>query len=408
MKKDGGMKLAVVLVLLIVAVILSIKPIKEHTKLGLDLQGGAHVVLQAIPDEGQAITSDDMDKLASIMRKRVDEFGVTEPTIQKEGSDRLIIELAGVADPDKAIALLGKTAKLEFVGPDGVVILTGSELKNAAAQYDQSGKPEVALEFSDEGSKKFGKATARFVGEPISIYLDGKLIEKATVENAILSGKAVISGGFNTVDEALETAALLRGGALPVNMEIMGKRTVGPVLGQESLQKSFYAAMVGMVLLCIFMIAYYRLPGVIALVSLVVYSLILIWVIIAIKATLTLPGIAGFILSIGMAVDANIIIYERIKEELRAGKSLMAGIESGFKRAFIAVFDSNTTTILAAVVLFYLGTGSVQGFAIILAIGNLASMFTAVVFTRTLLRWTASIPSFNNKWLYGGLSGKEK
>ncbi len=400
MKKNGGLKIAVVLVLIILAAALSINPIKTQTNLGLDLQGGAHVVLQAIPDEGQTITDDDMTKLTAIMRKRIDEFGVTEPTIQREGSDRLIVEMAGIDDPDKAIELLGKTAKLEFIGPDGVVILSGSDLKNATASYDQqTGQPQINLEFTDEGTKKFGNATARFIGQQIGIYLDGELIQNPVVQEAILNGQARISGGFATIDDALNSAALLRGGALPVNMEIMSKRTVGPILGAESLQKSFYAALVGLVLLCIFLIAYYRLPGAIAIISLVVYSLIVIWIINLINATLTLAGIAGFILSIGMAVDANIIIYERIKEELKAGKSLSAGIEAGFKRAFSTILDSNITTLIAAAVLFYLGTGTIKGFAVILAIGIIASMFTAIIFTRSLLRWTSTLVS--NKKLYG-------
>ncbi|MEG1501154.1 MAG: protein translocase subunit SecD, partial [Clostridiales bacterium] len=235
----------------------------------------------------------------------------------------------------------------------------------------------------------------------IGIYLDGVLIQNPNVKQPIMDGAAEISGGFASFDEASNTAALLRGGALPVDIEVLSKRTVGPSLGQDSLDKSIKAAVIGMALLLLFMIGYYRLPGLLANVSLVVYSLLLLWALSLLHATLTLPGIAGFVLSIGMAVDANIIIYERLKEELKSGKSLIASIDAGFKRAFWTIFDSNITTLIAALVLFKFGTGSVQGFALTLSIGLVVNMFTAIFFTRGMLRWMASIKSFSNKKLYG-------
>lgn len=401
MNRGSGIKLLAVILIIAAGIYFSINPIKNQAKLGLDLQGGAHVVLQAIPDEGKKVTDDDMVKLTAIMRQRVDEFGVSEPIIQREGDDRLIVELAGVDNPDEAIDLLGRTAKLEFIDPSGNVVVSGADLKDAKAYIEpNSGQAEISLEFTPAGTEKFGAATARLVGQPLSIVLDGKVIQAPNVNEPIMNGQARITGGF-TFEEASKNAALLRGGALPVNVEIMEKRTVEPTLGQDSLDKSFQAGIYGVLAVLIFMIFYYRLPGVLANIALALYMLIELWVLNLLNVTLTLPGIAGILLSVGMAVDANVIIFERIKEELRAGKSLMAAIDAGFKRAFVAIFDSNVTTLIAAAVLFYFGTGSIKGFAVTLSIGILASMLTAIAFTRIILRWTANIKAFKNKKLYG-------
>ncbi|MDD4751841.1 MAG: protein translocase subunit SecD [Desulfitobacteriaceae bacterium] len=401
MNRGSGIKLLLIVILIAAAVYFSLDPIKNRTNLGLDLQGGAHVVLQAIPNEGEEITDSDMVKLTAVMRNRVDEFGVTEPIIQPAGNDRLIIELAGVDNPDKAIEILGRTAQLEFRDPAGQVVVTGADLKDAQARIDSvSGQAEISLEFTSEGAKKFGSATARLVDQPISIVLDGTVIQSPNVDEPIMNGQARITGGF-TFEQAAENAALLRGGALPVNVEIMEKRTVGPTLGKDSLDKSFTAGMYGILVVLIFMIAYYRLPGVLANVSLIFYILLVLWIHNLLHVTFTLPGIAGFLLSIGMAVDANVIIFERIKEELNTKKTLRAAIDSGFKRAFVAIFDSNVTTLIAAGVLFYFGTGSIKGFAVTLSIGIISSMFTAITLTRLLIKWTSDINLFKNKKLYG-------
>jgi preprotein translocase subunit SecD len=401
MNRGSGIKLLAVILLLAAGVYFSIGPIKDGAKLGLDLQGGAHVVLKAIPDEGKNITNDDMVKLTAIMRQRVDEFGVSEPIIQREGSDRLIVELAGVDNPDEAIELLGRTAKLEFQDPNGQVIVSGADLKDAKAYIEpNTGQAEISLEFTTAGAEKFGAATARLVGQPIAIILDGKVIQAPTVNEPILNGQARIKGAF-TFEEASQNAALLRGGALPVNVEIMEKRTVGPTLGRDSLDKSYQAAIYGIIAILVFMIGYYRLPGILANIALFLYMLIQLWVLNLLNVTLTLPGIAGILLSVGIAVDANVIIFERIKEELRTGKSLHASIDAGFKRAFVAIFDSNVTTLIAAAVLFYFGTGSIRGFAVTLSIGILASMLTAIAFTRIILRWASNIGFLKNKKLYG-------
>ncbi|MEG1661168.1 MAG: protein translocase subunit SecD, partial [Clostridiales bacterium] len=322
-----------------------------------------------------------------------------------EGEDRLIVELAGVDNPEQAIDIIGKTAQLQFRDPSGNVLLTGADLVDAKAQIN-SGEPkdkqnQVSLKFSEEGKKIFYDATAQFVGQIIYIYLDDEEISHPTVQNPIPNGEAVISGGFATFEEASTLAALLRGGSLPVEIKILSKDTVGPTLGSDSLSASLKAALIGFIILFACMILYYRLPGGWACISLVVYVLLLLWTLNLLHATLTLTSIAGFILSVGMAVDANIIIYERIREELHKGKSLKAGIEAGFKRAFITIFDSNVTTLLAAVVLYYFGTGTIKGFALTLSLGLIASMFTAIVFTRTMLRWTSDIDFLNKKKLYG-------
>lgn len=399
MKARSGIVFVAIILLIAAAVYFSIAPI-SGINLGLDLQGGASVLLQAVPDEGKSITADDMSKLMAVMRSRVDEFGVSEPVLQLEGTDRLHIELAGVDNPDRAIELLGKTAKLEFRDPLGVVLLDGADLTDAQAVITNN-EPSISLSFTNEGTKKFAAATTRLVGMNIDIYLDNVRISGGNVKEPILNGNASISGGNMTYQDAADTAALLRGGALPVSIEVLSKNTIGPTLGADSLDKSLLAMLIGLLLLAVFIIGYYRLPGVIACVSLTVYSLLLLWALKLIGATLTLPGIAGFVLSVGMAVDANIIIYERVKEELRAGKSLKAGIDAGFKHAFWTIFDSNLTTLLAALVLFKFGSGSIQGFAVTLSLGLIASMFTAITFTHYMLKLCANIKPFAKKALYG-------
>ena len=294
---------------------------------------------------------------------------------------------------------------MEFLDPYGTVLLTGAYLDDAYAQIDNTAavyeQNQVVLQFNNEGSEKFFNATAQFTGQVITITLDGEAISAPVVSGPISGGEAVISGGFDTFDEAADLAALLRGGALPVDLEILSQRTVGPTLGADSLSKSLEAALIGFILLFAFMILYYRVPGIWACLSLLVYALILLWVLNLINAVLTLTSIAGFILSVGIAVDANIIIYERIREELFRGKSLKAAIEAGFKRAFWTIFDSNITTLIAAVVLYNFGTGAIKGFALTLTIGIIASMFTAIVLTRQVLRLMSHSELLSNKKFYG-------
>ena len=396
--KKGGIWLTLFIVVLAAAVAGSLGYLRDNINLGLDLQGGAEVVLQALPEDGETVSSDDMEALKEIMRNRVDNIGVSEPIIQLEGDDRIIVQLAGVDNPDDAIEILGRTAKLEFVDPHGNVILTGADLSDAKGVRNQGATDPreenvISLQFNDEGTKAFADATSKYLGQKIAIYLDDELLIDATVQNVISNGQAQISGGY-TLEQAVAEAAVLKGGALPVDVDIMSKRTVGPSLGADSLQKSMYAGLIGMALLLLFIIVYYRLPGVVAALSLIVYTLILLWLMCWLHITLTLPGIAGVLLSIGMAVDANIIIYERLREELATDKSLAASITSAFRRALWTILDSNITTLLATLVLFQFGTGSVQGFAVTLAVGIVVSMFSALFITRYLLQWCAAVPAF--------------
>lgn len=403
MKSNGRLKLTLMIVLVLAIVAVSVTLVVKNPslfKLGLDLQGGVSVTLQAEPEEGQAVTDDDMQNLCDIMTKRVDEFGVAEPLIQIEGSDRIIVELAGLDDIQQAVEMLGTTAKLEFRDPNGNVILDGTDLKNAfVSQNSQTSGYEVALEFTPEGKEAFADATSKFIGQIIYIVLDDEVISDPVVQTAITDGNAVITH-IGDYDECAQLASLLRGGALPVDVSVIEERVVGPELGADSLHKSYIAIIYGVVAVFLFMIVYYRLPGVITCVSLLLYAAILFWVQCAINVTWTLPGIAAFLLSLGMAVDANIIIFERIKDELRKGRTITAAVSSGFQRAFKAILDSNVTTLIATVVLFYFGVSSIKGFAITLSIGVLASMFTAVVFTRYLLKLCAADNKLSKRSLY--------
>ena len=398
---NGRVGLVIIALLLIAAVSASVYLVSKNQNLmhlGLDLQGGVSVTLEAQPEEGAEITQDDMDKLSTIMSNRVNEFGIAEPLIQQEGSDRMIVELAGVTDSQEALDMLGKTAQLEFLDPNNNVILDGNDLQDAYVSQDQSGYV-VALEFTDEGAEKFADATTEFLGQVISISLDGTVISSPVVESAITDGRAVING-MADYDECAELASLLRGGALPVDVEVLEVRVVGPQLGSDSLSQSYVAILYGSAAIFLFMIIDYRLPGLLTCLSLLLYGLILFWVQSLINVTLTLPGIAAFLLSMGMAVDANIIIFERIKDELRHGKTLSAAVTSGFKRAFKAILDSNVTTLIATVVLFYFGVSSIKGFAITLSIGILASMFTAIVFTLFMLKMCVNDKVLSKRSLY--------
>lgn len=397
--RTGLIKLIAMLIAVGIVAYVAYQPIIHNLNLGLDLRGGVHVVMEAKERPGQKITDDTLKKTVGVLRNRVDRLGVKEPVIQTQGDRRVIIELAGVKDPNEAIRVIGKTAELQFIDENGKVWVTGRNLKDAKAGIDQEGQPKVDLTFDKEGAELFRKATKENLGKRIAIVLDKEIISQPVVRNEIPSGQAEISGGFESAKDAENLAVLLRSGALPVTLEMAQKWTVGPTLGSDSLAKSIKAGIIGLLAILIFMIGYYRLPGFLADISLVVYSILVLGVMALGKFTLTLPGIAGFLLSIGMAVDANIIIYERLKDELRAGKTLLAAVDAGFKRAFWTIFDSNLTTLIAAVILMYFGIGPIKGFAVTLAIGIVTSMFTAVVFTRWLLKWAAE--SFRNPKYYG-------
>lgn len=371
---------------------------------GLDLQGGTHIVMQAEDTEQNKVTPEAINQVINIMQKRVNEMGLTEPIIQREGARRIIIELPGEKDPKKAIETIGKTAVLEFKDEAGNVKLNGEDLKDAREQMGQNKQPVVSLQFSEEGGDKFARLTAANVGRHIGIYLDGELLTNPVVNEAITGGAAVITGQ-RTLEEAKDLAILLRSGALPVKVSVLEVRTVGPSLGQDSKDKSVLAFTIGLSLVVIFMLLIYRMSGFVADTALLVYVLILLGILYALNATLTLPSIAGIILSIGMAVDANVLIFERFKEEIAAGKILRIAVQSGFKRAFITIFDANMTVIITSCILFFLGSATVKGFAFSLGLGVAVSMFTAITVSRTLLMFLIDANWIHNPWWFGGSKG---
>jgi preprotein translocase subunit SecD len=404
---DNMTKFLVLVVAIVGAFGFFIKPLALTVKQGLDLQGGTHVVLQAVDTPSAKVDDDALNRSVKIIERRVNELGLTEPVIQRQGKDRIIVELPGVKDPEKAIAMLGRTALLEFKDMSGKTVMTGKDLKDSKATVGQNGKPVVGLDFSEEGGKKFALLTSQNIGKQISILLDGEVLTSPVVNEAITGGKAQISGSRN-VEEAERLAILLRSGSLPVQLQMLENRTVGPTLGQDSKDKSVKAFAIGLAGIFIFMAVYYRASGVVADIVLLLYTLLLLAIMRGLNATLTLPGIAGIILSIGMAVDANVLIFERFKEEVQSGKTLRSAIEAGFSRAFVTIFDSNITTIMAAAVLFYLGTGPIKGFAITLALGVVISMFTAITVTRYMLRFLVASNITSNPAFYGASSPKKE
>ena len=395
MRTNSLIKLLICLGAIVAVFVIFIRPLAHSIRQGLDLQGGTHVVLQAEDTDIAKVDEDAMQRVVSIMEKRINELGLTEPIIQREGERRVIIELPGIKDPDKAIETIGKTAMLEFKDDSGNTLLTGTDLKDAqAAMNQQNGQCVVNLEFSDEGAQKFADART------IAILLDGEILTNPVVREPILGGRAEISGQRD-LEEAQRLAVLLRSGALPVKVNIIETRTVGPSLGQDSKDKSEFAFVIGIAAVLVFMLLFYRLPGFIADISLMAYTLMLLGTLKGLDATLTLPGVAGIILSIGMAVDANVLIFEHFKEEFRLGKSIRLAMDAGFKRAFTTIFDSNITTIIAAGVLFLFGTGTIRGFAITLGLGVLLSMFTAITLTQFMLKLLVNAKVVESPSAYG-------
>lgn len=434
-KRKNWIKVVFILLLLAGALVvvwpgkgihIQIKPLKIDWKApdfkikeGLDLQGGTHIVYSADLSKIEGDKKEEaMDSLRKVIENRINAFGVSEPVIQttKLGSeDRLVVELPGVQNVQEAMDLIGKTAELEFkegntVDPTAMPQgfgLTGKDLRKATQTFDQNtNQPTVSIEFTDEGAKKFEEATARNVGKPIYIFLDGQILSYPKVNEKIAGGKAVITGQFD-IKEAKNLAIQLNAGALPVPVKIIEQRTVGATLGQEAIKKSLFAGIVGVVLVMIFMAFYYRLPGIMADVALILYTIFVLALFKIIGITLTLSGVAAFILSIGMAVDANVLIFERMKEELKGGKSLTSSLETGFKRAWTSIRDSNIASIITASVLFLFGSGIIKGFAVVLIIGVLTSMFTAVNVTKTLMRIVIKNKFLTSHKLYLGASKEQ-
>lgn len=364
---------------------------------GLDLVGGSSITFKAIPEEGADVNMDEaVEKAINIMRKRLDGMNQNEATVSKVGTDSIRIEIPGVTNPEDAVKTLGSTAKLVFQDSDGNVVVEGKDVKSAQAIYGQLNQNSVgsewyvSLEFNEAARASFADATERMAAKKadgtnyIAIKLDEDTISRPSVEQRIDDTNCVISGSFDEAG-AKELATLISSGQLPVAFEEKELRSVGASLGSDALRSSLMAGLIGVILVMVYMILLYRLPGFVSCLALVAYTAIFGVVLAATKITLSLPGIAGIILTIGMAVDSNVVIYERIKEELRTGKTLRASVQSGFNRAFTAILDANVTTLIASVVLWNFGTGSVQGFAKTLFIGVVISLFTALVVTRVLL-----------------------
>jgi preprotein translocase subunit SecD len=449
--------LAAILALTIAAAVVIVQ---VPTRLGLDLRGGSQLTIQVQPtDQIPQITERELEAVQRVVEGRVNGLGVSEAVVQIAGQDQLVVQLPGVSDPQQAERVLGGTAQLDFrkqkpntegqvqaiqqviqqaqvqqellrSSSDAEAIqknqealkqsrqtlaelfekteLTGDKLRDALARPlgVSSDAWEVVLEFNDQGGELFAQLTRDIAGtgRSIGIFLDDNLISAPVVDvqyaaTGITGGSAVISGNF-TAESARDLEIQLRGGALPLPVKVVENRTVGATLGRDSIERSLYAGIAGLILVLVFMAIYYRLPGVLADLALLIYA-VLTWAAYnLLGVTMTLPGIAGFILSIGMAVDANVLIFERTREELRAGKTLYRSVESGFYRAFSSILDSNVTTLIACAALFWFGAGLVKGFALTLAIGVLISMFTALTCSRTLLFFTIGFPQFRKPVLF--------
>lgn len=375
-------------------------------KLGLDLSGGSHLIYEAdtsgLPP---ADVSEAMSSLREVIERRINAFGVAEPLVQVErtglgagAKERLIIELPGVTNLAEAMAVIKVTPQLEFkvlpasqdltatATPEFVASgLTGRFLKHASVEFrPQAISPSISVEFNEEGSRLFAEITAGNVDRPVGIYLDGELISAPIVREPIRDGRAEISGQF-TVDEARALARNLNLGALPVPIALVSTETIGPTLGAEALAAGLRAGLLGLAVVAVFMILWYRLPGLVAVLALAIYAVLMLSIFKVFNVTLTAAGIAGFILSIGMALDANVLIFERLKEEIWAGKDIHQAIHEGFSRAWFAIRDSNLSSLISALVLFWFGTALIKGFALTLAMGIVVGMFTAIIVTRTFL-----------------------
>ncbi|MFQ5407180.1 MAG: protein translocase subunit SecD [Anaerolineales bacterium] len=390
---------------------------------GLDLQGGLQVLLEADVPESEQITAEAMDATITIIEQRVNGLGVTEPIVQAQGDRRVSIELPGVGNPAEAVDIIKETGLLEFVDvgqtplPAGTpvqtdlrlelqtgdanvadsnagseqiyhTVMTGAELREVGVGRDRLGQYAINFVLNSDGSTIFAEHTAANVGAYLAIVLDGKVISSPQIQGQITGGQGQISGRF-TVEEANQLALQLRYGALPVPLTVVNSRTVGPTLGQDSVRQSLTAGIIGFATVALFMLLYYRLPGFVAVLALAMYAAITFALFKLIPVTLTLPGIAGFVLSVGVAVDANILIFERMKEELRAGRRLALAVDEGFARAWPSIRDSNISTLITCTILFWFGNtfgaSIVKGFALTLAIGVGVSLFTAILATRTLL-----------------------
>lgn len=369
---------------------------------GLDLRGGTHLVYEAdMSGIAEADRSQALQSVLDVLDRRINSLGATEPVLQTtkiNNTDGILIELPGIQNIDEAVRLIGQTAKLSFRTLDNQEVVSGKDLRRATVNFatgaaSQSGA-EVDLEFNDVGTRKFADATKANLGKPLAIVLDDQIISAPTVQSEITDGHAVINGSF-TVDQARQLATALNSGALPVPLKLAEQRNIGASLGEAPLKQAVVAGLFGFLAVALFMIVLYRLPGLLASLALVLYTLFVLALFKLIPITLTLAGIAGFILSIGMAVDANILIFERMREEQQRGKSLIVALDDGFRRAWASIRDSNISSLITALILFWFGSGLIRGFALTLGVGILVSMFTAITVSRTFLRLLIQSPRLN-------------
>jgi preprotein translocase subunit SecD len=371
------------------------------TRLGLDLQGGLRGEYRAIPAPDAPVTGEALGDIRTIIENRINQYGVAEPIVQTQGRDRIVVELPGVQNEGDVRELIGRTGRLEFVGvPPGVTgvqqgseappgltpLFGGDEVSAVRPGFDPTNRPAVDITLKADGARIFDSYAAQHQGEQIAIVLDGIVQSAPTINAPRFGGNVQIQGQF-TQSEVTSLVTVLRYGALPLELEEVSISRISPTLGLNFLQQSVLAGAIGIALVFIFMLLHYRLPGVVACIALAYYALVVFAIFRFIPVTLTLAGVAAFVLSVGMAVDANILIFERTKEELRAGKTLFSAIEAGFNRAWNSIFDSNVSSIITATILFYFGSPVIRGFALVLIIGVLVSMFTAITLSRELLRF---------------------
>ena len=389
-----------------------------ETRLGLDLQGGLRAEYQALPVGDKRPGPADMAIIKDITERRVNTQGVSEPVVTTQGTDRVVVELPGVTDPETIRKLIGQTGLLDFVplgstqATEGQVLdpkqypplFSGDQVASATVGQDQNGRPAVDFVLKDDGKNKFAQYTAANVGSYFAITLDHSVVSAPVIQNSIPNGNVQITGGglagFSAKD-ASQLVTILKYGSLPFPITALSSETISATLGTQFLDQTVLAGLLGISLVIAFMLIYYRLPGGVAAFALVYYTLVMYAIFRLIPVTLTLAGIAGFVLSIGMAVDANILIFERMKEELRLGKSLPAAVEAGFNRAWNSILDSNVSSLITATILYALGSSVIKGFALVLILGVLVSMFSAIVVTRTILRWVVRQEWAKRPSLYG-------
>ncbi|MHB1343475.1 MAG: protein translocase subunit SecD [Thermoleophilia bacterium] len=446
----------VVVAVLLIGAVFFIYPPGSSTRLGLDLQGGLAVLLEAQDTARAPRTDDGMKQTISIINDRINRLGVTEPEVQRQGEWKISIQLPGIENREDALAIIGKTAVLEFYDVQdfgapftsevdalkaaGVALetelpanrrlvrwpaqdatqqdrfylvsatpaVTGSGLDAAQVGFDANNQPKVDMQFKSDGAQAFADVTEKLAqrglvmgqDQLLAIVLDGVVESAPRVSQRIDGGQAEITGRFS-LDEAKNLVLVLQTGALPIELKVVDERSIGATLGRASLNQALYAGLIGLILVALYMLVYYRMLGLIADIALAIYAILFWGILNAIDATLTLPGIAGMILTLGMAVDANVIIFARVREEVQAGKSVRTAVEAGFRKALSAILDANVTTLITAVILFWAATGGVRGFALTLGIGVALSMFTAIVVTRALLGLFAGLKAFKNPTLTG-------